>query len=187
MNRTLIIVDIQNDFLKGGKLSIRDSNSILEPVMQLLRQNIYDRIIVTMDWHPFDHCSFEEWGEHCVEYSAGACMPDELERLLFEINKNQGNVEYLFKGNDSDKEEYSAFYNYPDISLDIDDIYEAEVVGLALDYCVKETALDLNEIGVKVIVNLDCCMGTCNESSIEARQEMEESGITFIGTLKNTD
>lgn len=54
------------------------------------------------------------------------------------------------------------------------------VGGLATDYCVKNTALQLKKAGFKVIVNLAACRGVDPKTTEEAKQQMKEAGIQFI-------
>ena len=54
------------------------------------------------------------------------------------------------------------------------------VGGLATDFCVKTTVLQLNQAGFDVIVNLAACRGVATESTTAACQEMLELGIKLI-------
>ena len=54
MNRVLILVDIQNDFITG-ELPVPDGRAIVDPVNHLISQ--FDHVIATQDWHPYNHFS----------------------------------------------------------------------------------------------------------------------------------
>ena len=54
------------------------------------------------------------------------------------------------------------------------------VGGLATDYCVKNTVLQLRRAGFTVIVNLAACRGVAAESSDAAREEMHGAGAKLI-------
>ena len=54
--KTLVIVDLQNDFLNGGSLEIPNANKIIKPINDILDN--YDLIVATKDWHPENHLSF---------------------------------------------------------------------------------------------------------------------------------
>lgn len=56
------------------------------------------------------------------------------------------------------------------------------VGGLATEYCVKTTALQLRRAGFEVVVNLAACRGLDSIAIEKAIQEMEALGITFIAT-----
>lgn len=52
--------------------------------------------------------------------------------------------------------------------------------GLATDYCVKNTALQLHEAGFRVIINLAAARGVAPETTTEALEEMRAANITII-------
>ncbi|MCL6271493.1 isochorismatase family protein [Sansalvadorimonas sp. 2012CJ34-2] len=54
------------------------------------------------------------------------------------------------------------------------------VGGLALDYCVKVTALQLAEAGFRVIVNQGATRGLAPESSAEALRAMAAAGVELV-------
>src|SRR5690606_41888858 len=54
--RALIIVDVQNDFVTGGKLEVSNGEQIIPIVNQLAEK--FELVIATQDWHPADHKSF---------------------------------------------------------------------------------------------------------------------------------
>ena len=54
--KTLILVDIQNDFLPGGALAVPEGDVIVPIVNRLLPR--FDLVVATQDWHPADHGSF---------------------------------------------------------------------------------------------------------------------------------
>ena len=55
-NEALIVVDIQNDFCEGGALEVPDASKIIDKSNKLI--NIFDQVILTQDWHPYNHISF---------------------------------------------------------------------------------------------------------------------------------
>ncbi|MDD1796377.1 isochorismatase family protein [Enterovibrio sp. ZSDZ42] len=58
------------------------------------------------------------------------------------------------------------------------------VGGLATDYCVKTTALQLKQHGqFDVWVNLEACRGIAHDTTVVACKEMIEAGIHVIGSL----
>ncbi|MTI12750.1 isochorismatase family protein [Sansalvadorimonas verongulae] len=54
------------------------------------------------------------------------------------------------------------------------------VGGLALDYCVKVTALQLVKAGFRVVVNMAATRGLASESSKAALQELEAAGVDVV-------
>ncbi|EKE75919.1 nicotinamidase [Gallaecimonas xiamenensis] len=54
------------------------------------------------------------------------------------------------------------------------------VGGLALDFCVKTTALQLAKAGFKVYLNLAACRAISDDGAIEACRAMVEAGIRLV-------
>src|SRR5690625_872606 len=54
--RALLIIDVQNDFLPGGRLAVPDGDAIVPVVNRLA--DAFDRVILTQDWHTAGHQSF---------------------------------------------------------------------------------------------------------------------------------
>ena len=160
MKKALIIVDIQNDFCKGGSLEVADGEKIIPYINHLMKTNNYDEIILTQDFHPTEHKSFAVnngksvgeiielngiqqvmWPEHCVQGTRGAEFHPELEQRFTTF--------IIKKGTNPEVDSYSAFYDNKGLIntgladyLKTKNIRNIEIVGLALDYCVKYTCLD---------------------------------------------
>jgi nicotinamidase/pyrazinamidase len=137
--RALIIVDFQNDFTPGGALAVPDGDAIAPRLNELARSGEFDLVVATRDWHPPDHGSFAEqggpWPPHCVQGTQGAELHPSLDRALVHV--------VVDKGQDPGTEGYSGFEgtNLAEL-LREREIDHVTVVGLATDYCVKNTALD---------------------------------------------
>jgi nicotinamidase/pyrazinamidase len=59
------------------------------------------------------------------------------------------------------------------------------VFGLALDYCVRATAMDALQLGFKVILVKDLCRGVAPDTSRLALTEMASAGIRIIDTISD--
>jgi nicotinamidase/pyrazinamidase len=151
MAKALIIVDFQNDFTPPeGALAVPDGDAIAERVDELARSGDFDLVVATRDWHPADHGSFAAqggpWPEHCVQGTSGAELHPSLDRALVDV--------VVDKGQDTGTEGYSAFEaTRLDDLLRERDVDHVTVVGLATDYCVKNTALDALRAGFQVTVD----------------------------------
>lgn len=116
MNKlTLIIVDCQHDFLEAGSLEVKGGLKAVASIRKLLMSGRVGHVIFTQDWHPKDHCSFAEqggpWPSHCVRGTHGANIhPD----LLQAVRRMNIYTEFLHKGKDRDREEYTAFEHLHD-------------------------------------------------------------------------
>ena len=146
MGHALIIVDFQNDFTPGGALAVNGGDEIAARVEELARSGDFDLIVATRDWHPPDHGSFQEqggpWPPHCVQGTPGAELRFEDYDVLID------------KGVGRDDEGYSAFEK-TDLERLLRErgIDRLTVVGLATDYCVKNTAIGAAQLGFDVTVD----------------------------------
>ncbi|MBO4605085.1 MAG: isochorismatase family protein [Bacteroidales bacterium] len=130
--KILALIDPQNDFVDGS-LGVGYAKWVtaLQYIKGLLQDGGYDKVVMTKDWHPADHCSFAPqggpWPQHCVEGTPGA--------EPFWMLKDAAD-EIILKGRDPQKEEYGV-----DLLADAkDDNVEIDVVGLCYDYCVANCA-----------------------------------------------
>jgi nicotinamidase/pyrazinamidase len=197
--RTLILVDIQNDFLPGGALAVPRGDQVV-PVANRLQPR-FDLVVATQDWHPPGHGSFASrhpgkkpgdlaelgglpqvlWPDHCVQGSPGAAFAPGLE---------MDRVETIFrKGTDRAIDSYSGFFdNGQRKSTGLGDYLKGRgadelfVLGLATDYCVKFTALDARRLGFSVFLVEDGCRGVELESGDVARavEEMRAAGVQVV-------
>ena len=119
--RALILVDIQNDFVPGGALAVREGDRVVPIANALMPQ--FEIVVATQDWHPADHGSFAAnhagrkvgdvielnglpqvlWPVHCVQGTAGA---------EFVAGLDVSKVAKVFrKGTDREIDSYSGFYD----------------------------------------------------------------------------
>jgi nicotinamidase/pyrazinamidase len=173
----LIIVDLQNDFCPGGALAVSDGDAVIGPVNELARESPF--VVATRDWHPPDHGSFERfggtWPVHCVAESPGAQLHPALEQSLIDV--------IVDKGQAVDSDGYSGFEHTPlerllrDHGVDV-----LHVAGLALDYCVKVTALDGCRAGFEVIVHRNATRPVDVHAGDGERaiQELRSAGVAVL-------
>lgn len=176
MNKTLIIVDGQYDFMEGGKLPVEGATKALDNIVSLIESGEYSTIITTQDWHNGKHCSFKEQGgafpEHCVQGTHGA---DIYAPIVNAIQKGEYFNFNLKKG--MYLEEFSAFidktsgyphwkvYKTTDSTNFYIQFHEDEIVhicGLAGDICVMTTAVKLKDLNPSIIEN--CTASIDNEA-----------------------
>ena len=156
MARALLIIDFQNDFTPGGALAVSDGDTIAPKINALAASGDYDLVVATRDWHPADHHSFKAqggiWPVHCVAGTQGAQLHPDLDRTKVDV--------VVDKGQAVDTNGYSGFEG-----TDLDEllrergITQVTVVGLATDYCVKNTALDALKAGFQVTVDSSAARG----------------------------
>ena len=197
--RTLILVDIQNDFLPGGALAVPRGDEVIPIANEL--QPRFDLVVATQDWHPAGHGSFASshpgrrpgdlaalgglpqvlWPDHCVQGSRGA---------EFAARLQMNRVEAIFrKGTDPAIDSYSAFFdNAHRKSTGLGDYLkgrgatEVYVLGLAADYCVKFSALDGRRLGFRMFVVEDSTRGVELQPGDVARaiEQMRAAGVEMV-------
>ena len=170
-----MIVDFQNDFTPGGALAVPEGDAIADRINELAGSGRFDLVVATRDWHPPDHDSFADrggpWPVHCVMDTEGAQLHPSLDRSRVDI--------VVDKGTNPHTEGYSGFEE-----TDLAELlrkHGAErltVVGLATDYCVKNTALDALRQGFEVTVLEDAVRGVDVEpgDSERALDELRAQG-----------
>lgn len=125
-----------------------DGDAVVGPVNRLAAESSF--VVATRDWHPTDHGSFAEqgglWPVHCVAGTPGAELHAGIDR---------GHLDAVVdKGQERDREGYSGFEDTElERLLREHDVDAVDVAGLALDYCVKATALDARRAGLEVTVH----------------------------------
>ncbi len=181
MARALVIVDFQNDFTPpDGALAVPEGDAIAGHLNELARSGDYDLVVATRDWHPPDHGSFApngQWPVHCVQGTPGAELHEGLDTNAVDL--------VLDKGQDPQTEGYSAFEGTElDTILRDHGIDEVTVVGLATDYCVRNTALDALAQGFRVRVDPDGVRGVDVQpgDSERALAELREAGAVVAQT-----
>jgi nicotinamidase/pyrazinamidase len=173
----LIAVDVQNDFCAGGALPVPDGDAVVEPINRLMEQVSFT--VATRDWHPPDHGSFKDqggpWPPHCVQGTGGAELHPRLHTSEIDAVVDAGRA--------PEDEGYSGFEHTElerllhDRGVDI-----VHVAGLALDYCVKETALDARRAGFDVILHTDATRAINAQEGDDKRslEELREAGVRIV-------
>jgi nicotinamidase/pyrazinamidase len=176
--RALIVVDVQNDFCPGGALAVPDGDAVVEDINRLAAQSGF--VVATRDWHPADHGSFAEqggpWPVHCVAGTPGAELHAGIDASQIDAIVDKGQV--------VDREGYSGFEGTELEQLLREQGAESvDVTGLALDYCVKATALDARRAGFDVTVHL----GATRPVEVQpgdgerAVAELRAAGVEVVG------
>jgi nicotinamidase/pyrazinamidase len=195
----LVLVDIQNDFLPGGSLAVKNGDKILPIINKLINKN-FDVIVASKDWHPSNHGSFGRthgkesgevvelhglkqilWPVHCVQGTHGA---------EFAPGWDVSKVKRVFhKGTDKTVDSYSTFFdNDHKRATGLEDFLRQKMInnvylaGLTTDYCIKYSALDAINLGFNVYVISDACQPVNLQESDEklAYEEMKRAGAHIL-------
>lgn len=175
----LIIVDVQNDFCEGGALPVEGGNKVAHDIMNYVveTRKLYEEIVTTQDWHidPGNHWSDEpdfvdSWPVHCKAGTWGAELHPAITAVESFIDKK------FYKGM------YSAAYSGAESVTGVPGrgARNIHVVGLAMDYCVYQTALDLSRYAadVSIITDLSACISQRRMDDIMKRDD----GIRYINS-----
>jgi len=197
--KALIMVDLQNDFVPGGALSVPNGDQVI-PIANKLQRD-YSLVVATQDWHPPNHGSFAVnhegkkpgdrilldgieqilWPLHCVQETPGADFVPALDR---------SRIDRVFqKGTDPRIDSYSALFDNAHRRstglaeyLQEQSVTDVYLLGLALDYCVKFSALDARRLGFNTCVILDACRGIALQPDDleKALEEMRRAGAKIV-------
>ena len=193
----LLVIDVQNCFLPGGSLAVKDGDKVV-PVINALAKKFPD-VVLTQDWHTPGHASFASthagkkpfetidlkygkqvlWPDHCVQGTDGASLSKDL------AIPQAGLV--LRKGYNKDTDSYSAFNEADGHATGLASYLKARklqrvfLAGLATDFCVAWSALDARKAGFDVYVIEDACRGIDTQGSLaKAWADMTKAGVKRI-------
>ncbi len=194
----LIVVDVQNCFVTGGTLPVKDGEAVV-PIINKLAGN-FGNIVVTQDWHTPGHASFASsypgkkpfettklsygtqvlWPDHCVQGTEDAALHKDLKLPTAQI--------IIRKGFHQEMDSYSAFDEADHKTatglagyLRARGIKTLYITGLATDFCVAWTAMDARKAGFDVYVIEDATRGIdLNGSLAEAWKQMTAKGVKRI-------
>jgi nicotinamidase/pyrazinamidase len=181
----LLVVDVQNSFLPGGSLAVKDGDQVV-PIINRIAAG-FAHAVMTQDWHPAGHSSFASshtgrkpfeaidlaygkqvlWPDHCVQGTEGAALSKDLSIPRAEL--------ILRKGFHQDVDSYSAFTEADGKTntglaayLRARQLERVFVAGLATDFCVAWSAEDARASGFATTVIEDACRAIDLNGSLDA-------------------
>ena len=194
----LLIIDVQNGFLPGGSLAVKDGDQVI-PIINSIAKRFFN-VVMTQDWHPKGHLSFASshsgrkpfetidlsygkqvlWPDHCVQGTDGAALSKDLSVPQAAL--------VIRKGIHNDVDSYSAFTEADGKTttglaayLKARGIKRVFVAGLATDFCVAWTALDARKAAFETYVVEDACRGIDTGGSLaKAWADMAKAGVKRI-------
>jgi nicotinamidase/pyrazinamidase len=207
------IIDVQEDFCKGGALAVGDADSIVARINKFRFTYCQEMMtFVTEDCHPVNHMSFctthankamydkityettingdrlvtEQtlWPKHCVRGTNGARLHGDLVVTNADIR--------IKKGEMAEVESYSAFgdefgnkYEQTPLHTHLkeNNITDIVLVGVATEYCVYYTALDALRLGYTVHLILSCTRGVAKDTTKAAIDDLLAKRVNIYETL----
>ncbi|MGI4853093.1 MAG: bifunctional nicotinamidase/pyrazinamidase [Janthinobacterium lividum] len=198
MNRTggeaLLVIDVQQDFMPGGRLPVQGGNAVI-PIINRLGERFSD-VILTQDWHPAGHISFGSthgkkpftdtveaaygtqtlWPDHTLQDTDGAALHPDL------FLPHAGLI--VRKGFRKEVDSYSAFLENDHTTstglagyLRDRGLSRLYLCGLAWDYCVGYSALDGVALGFEVTVLEDAVRGIDPDSMAAMTNRWQTAGV----------
>jgi nicotinamidase/pyrazinamidase len=199
----VIVIDIQGDFTKWkqGSLAVPGSDEgYIKSAEAASRQfkELGLPIFATQDWHPPDHASFATshtgkkpfetiiidgrtqvlWPPHCIQGTENA-------RVLVDNNLF---VAIIKNAQNPDVESYSFFQDRKgtktelDTMLRINGVENVILFGIATEYCVRATSLDLFAANYKTTVIENLCRGVLPDAAATALNEMRRKGVRVVAS-----
>ncbi len=195
------IIDAQRGFMPSeegvrldvpgfGELAVNEGESIVSEVNKLLAEYAIRgcTTFTTQDWHPRATAHFSDepnfkttWPVHCIGGTPGAELHPEI-TVPASTEKFRKGMEVLERGEDD-----QSYSGYNGINLNgehlSDRLHELGITrvalgGLALDYCVGKTALDLRtKLDLDVVVAVDATRGITDESVEAMLDQFKQFGI----------
>ncbi|HAT8702615.1 TPA: bifunctional nicotinamidase/pyrazinamidase [Legionella pneumophila subsp. pneumophila] len=197
--KTLIILDVQNDFMPSGSLGVPNGDAIVPVINSIL--HCFDLIVASQDWHPSNHTSFASnhtgrkpfekiklgnleqtlWPDHCVQGSIGA---------QFHAQLNTNPIEAIFrKGTDPNIDSYSGFYDNLHKKttglagyLHEKGARELYFCGLCADICVYFTIKDALSQGFDCYLIEDATQALVKDDFIRIKKELIKQGTHIINS-----
>lgn len=167
MKKTLIVVDMQKDFIDGA-LGTDEAVAIIENVKRKIAKYQADgeEIIFTRDTHQENYLDTNEGKylpvPHCIEGTEGWQIPKDI-AVEGAVYLNKPSFGYL---------DWKKYH-----------LEEVELIGLCTDICVVSNALIIKALypEIKVSVDASCCAGVTPESHQAALTTMKMCQVEVNG------
>jgi nicotinamidase/pyrazinamidase len=187
--RALIIVDVQNDFTEGGSLAVTGGAAVAAAITQHVHTHRADYVAVagTRDWHidPGHHFSdhpdyVDTWPPHCVVGTDGALSHRSIDTSAVDAWFTKGEHSAAYSGFEGStdaagrREGLGAWLRERSIDA-------LDVVGIAIDYCVRATTLDAVSEGFSTRVLLEMTAGVAPTTTAAALEQMRDAGAELVG------
>ncbi len=194
----LLVIDVQNCFLPGGSLAVKDGEQVVPIINRIARS--FGNVVMTQDWHTTGHVSFASahpgkkpfetidlpygkqvlWPDHCVQGTEGASLSKDLSIPQAELDHPQGIPQgrrQLFGVHRSRRQDHDRARRLSQARQ----VKTLFVAGLATDFCVAWTALDARKAGFETYVVEDACRGIDTQGSLaKAWADMAKAGVKRI-------
>ena len=166
--KTLVVVDMQNDFIYGS-LGSSEAEKIIPNVKKKIEKGNYDKIIATLDTHKEETYRKSVEGtrvpKHCIRYTNGWFLNVDITDLLLDMAREKRKENPVFTPSMPYKVYHKDTFGSFELAEDLknmEGLEEIELVGLCTDICVISNALMLRSMlpNVSITIDSSCCAGT---------------------------
>lgn len=188
----IVVVDMQNDFVypegalyvpsyKEERNFLGSDDEFVNNVARYIKEHDNDYSIYTMDYHPEDSIEFDVFPPHCVKNTAGADIIPNISALFGRNGSLVGSL--VIKGTDSHIHSYSIStankFNSLIYKMRSLDIKRVNVIGVAYDYCVGESAIAIKNQGFETTVIRDLTKSVSIKSANLTDQKLNLYGVSI--------
>jgi nicotinamidase/pyrazinamidase len=185
----LVVVDVQNDFADpSGSLYVNGGEDVVPRANVEIERALAGgaAVVYTQDWHPESTPHFRKdggiWPVHCVRETWGAALRPDLRVSGSVLRKGVGGEDGYSAFSVRDPTSGAEAKTALEELLRTAGVERITILGLATDYCVKETVLDAAELGFHAAVVRDAIRAVDlspgdGDAAIEA---MERSGAELV-------
>lgn len=185
----LVVVDVQNDFADPeGALSVTGGEDVVDAVnAEVARaREAGATVVYTQDWHPPRTPHFVTdggpWPVHCVRETWGAQLHPRLTVAGPSVRKGTGGEDgysgFTVRDTETGEDQATGL----DGLLREAGVERVVVTGLALDHCVRATALDATALGYDTVVPRHATAPVDVEpgDGDRAVEEMAAAGVAIV-------
>lgn len=170
----LIVIDMQNDFVKqGGALVIPDAEASIPQIQRLLSlsREAGIKVLYSQDTHDHGDPEWAIWGEHARRGTWGW-------RIVEEVAPREDDLVIQ-------KVRYDAFYGTPlDHLLRLWDIHTLAICGTAANICVHYTAASAALRWYDVVIPRDAISAL---DPFDLESSLRQTAFLFAGKITTTD
>lgn len=168
----------------GGSLAVTGGAALARAISDYLAEAAdYHHVVATKDFHidPGDHFSgtpdySSSWPPHCVSGTPGADFHPSLDTSAIEAVFYKGAYTGAYSGFEGVDENGTPLLNW----LRQRGVDEVDVVGIATDHCVRQTAEDAVRNGLATRVLVDLTAGVSADTTVAALEEMRTASVELV-------
>ncbi len=174
---THIVIDMLYDFIDGSLACVNSGEAVKKSV-EYINAHPGQQVLYVCDCHPADHCSFEEnggiWPVHCVVDTKGGSIHEDYYKKIEKPENRPSENNIFYKGRNKDTEEYSGYGAVNGAGEKISSVCSTNVIisGIATEYCIKETVLNLYRHGFNVTIIKDALAFVTLKGHIRTMEEL---------------